>query len=107
MDVQILWMMFMRILMITTQAAKRKVLIVFDDMIADITTNKKFQVITKDLFIRCKKLNILLFFITQSYFSLAEDVRLNSTHYLIMKTNNRKELENIAINHSSDIIMTL
>ena len=93
----------MRILMITTQAAKRKVLIVFDDMIADITTNKKFQVITKELFIRCKKLNILLFFITQSYFSLAEDVRLNLTYYLIMKTNNRKELENIAINHSSDI----
>ena len=93
----------MRILMITTQAEKRKVLIVFYDMIADIMTNKKFQAITKELFIRCRKLNISLVFITQSYFSVPEDMRLNSTHYLIMKTNNRKELQNIAINHSSDI----
>ena len=71
---------------------KRKVLIVFDDMIADIMTNKKFQAIIKELFIRCRKLNISLVFITQSYFSVPKDVRLNSTHYLIMKINNRKEL---------------
>ena len=82
---------------------KRKILIVFDDMIADIMTNKKFQAIIKELFIRCRKLNISLVFITQSYFSLPKDVRLNSTHYLIMKINNRKELQNIAINHSADI----
>ena len=80
---------------------KRKKLFVFDDMIADIMTNKKFQ--AKELFIRCKKLNISLVFITRSYFSVAKDVRLNSTHYLIMKINNRKELQNIAINHSADI----
>ena len=42
-------------------------------------------------------------FVTQSYFSAPKDVRLNSTHYLIMKINNRKELQNIAINHSADI----
>ena len=102
-SVQILWMIFMIILMITTQAEKRTVLIVFYDMIADIMTNKKFQAITKELFIRCRKLNTSLAFITQSYFFVLEDVRLNSTHYLIMKTNNRKELQNIAINHSSDI----
>ena len=42
-------------------------------------------------------------FITQSYFPVLKDVRLNSTHYLIMKINNRKELKNIAINHSADI----
>ena len=82
---------------------KRKILIVFDDMIADIMTNKKFQSIIKELFIRCRKLNISLVFITQSYFSVPKDVRLNSTHYLIMKINNKRELQNIAINHSADI----
>ena len=82
---------------------RRKILIVFDDMIADIMTNKKFQSIIKELFIRCRKLNISLVFITQSYFSVPKDVRLNSTHYLIMKINNKKELQNIAINHSANI----
>ena len=82
---------------------QRKVLIVFDDMIADIMTNKKFQAIIKELFIRCRGLNISLAFITQSYFSVPKDVRLNSTHYLIMKINNKRELQNIAINHSADI----
>ena len=81
----------------------RKILIVFDDMIADIMTNKKFQSIIKDLFIRCRKPNISLVFITQSYFSVPKDVRLNSTYYLIMKINNRRELQNIAFNHSADI----
>ena len=56
---------------------KRKVLIVFDDMIADIMTNKKFQTIIKELLIRCRKLNISLVFITQSYFSVPKEVRLN------------------------------
>ena len=82
---------------------KRKILIVFDDMIADIMTNKKFQSLIKELFIRCRKINISLVFITQSYFSVPKDVRLNSTHYLIMKINNKRELQNIAINHSADI----
>ena len=62
----------------------REVLIVFDDMIADIMTNKKFQTIIKELFIRCRKLNTSLVFITQSYFSVPKELRLNSTHYLIM-----------------------
>ena len=82
---------------------KRKKLIVFDDMIADIMTNKRFQAIIKELFIRCRKLNISLVFITQSYFFVPKDVRLNTTHYFIMKTNNKRELKNIAINHSADI----
>ena len=56
---------------------KRKILIVFDDMIADIMTNKTFQAIIKELFIRCRKLNISLVFITQSYFSVPKEVRLN------------------------------
>ena len=82
---------------------KRKVLIVFDDMIADIMTNKKFQSIIKELFIRCRKINISLVFITQSYFFVPKDVRLNSKHYLIMKIGNRRELQNVAINHSAHI----
>ena len=101
-------MMFIKILIITIQTEKElifniNILIVFDDMIADIMTNKKFQSIIKDLFIRCRKQNISIVFITQSYFSVARDVRLNSTHYLIMKINNKRELQNIAINHSADI----
>ena len=76
---------------------KRKILIVFDDMIADIITNKKFQAIIKDLFFRCRKLNISLVFITQSYFSVPKEARSNSTHYLIMKINNRKDLQHIAL----------
>ena len=82
---------------------KRKILIVFDDMIADILTNKKFQAIIKELFIRCTKLNISLIFITQSYFSVQKNARLNSTHYLITKINNKRELQNIVLNHSADI----
>ena len=55
-------------------------------------TSKKFQAIIKELFIRCKKLNILLVFIIQSYFSVSKDIRLNSTHYLIKKISNTREL---------------
>ena len=72
-------------------------------MIADIMTNKKFQAIIKELFIRCRKLNISLVFITQSYFSVPKDVRLNTTHYFIMKINNRIELKNIVTDYSADI----
>ena len=72
-------------------------------MIADIMKNKKFQAIIKELFIRCRKLNISLVFITQSYFSVPKDVTLNPTHYLIIKINNKRELQNIAINHSANI----
>ena len=82
---------------------KTKILIAFDDMIADIMTNKKYQVITKELFIRCRKLNFSLVFITQFYFFVPKDVRSNSTHYFIMKINNKSELQNIVINHSADI----
>ena len=82
---------------------KRKILIVLDDMIADIMANKRFQAIIKELFIRCRKLNISLVFITQSYFSVPKYVRLNLTHYLIMKIKNKRELQNIAINQSADI----
>ena len=92
-------MMFMRILISTTQTDKEK----FDEIIAGILANKKFQAIIKELFISCRKLKISLLFITRSYFSAPKDVRLNTTHYLIMKINNKRELQNIAINHSADI----
>ena len=66
-------------------------------------TNKKFQAIIKELFISCRKLDISFVFIMQSYFSVAKDVRLNSTYYLIMKINDKKQLQIIAISHSTDI----
>ena len=69
---------------------KRKKIIFFDGMIADIMTNRKFQAIIKELFIRFRKLNISLAFTTQSYFSVPKDVRLNSTHYLIMKSTTKE-----------------
>ena len=82
---------------------KRKISIVFDDMIADIMTNKKFQAIIKEIFIRCRKLNISLVFITQSYSKVPKDVRLNPTHYLIMKIHSTRELQNTTFNHSTGI----
>ena len=82
---------------------KRKILIDFDDMIAEIMTNKKFQAIIKELFIRRRKLNTSLVFITQWYFSVPKDVILNSTDYLIVKINNKRKLQNITINHSADV----
>ena len=102
-SVQIQWMMFMRIFMIIIQAGKERSRFFFNEMIADIMTKKKFQAIIKELFIKCRKLNISLVFIIQSYFFVPKDVRLNSTHYLIMKINSKRELQNIAINHSADI----
>ena len=86
-----------------TPKRKRIILIVFDDLIADNMTNKRFQAIIKELFIRCRKLNISLVFITQSYFSVPKEVRLNSAHYLIMKIHSKRELQQIAINHPADI----
>ena len=80
-----------------------KNLIVYDDVIADIMTNIRFQAINKELFITCKKLKISLIFITQSYFFVPKEARLNSTHYLIMKIYNKRQLQQIAINDSADI----
>ena len=82
---------------------ERKILIVFDDMIVDMINNKKLNSIVTELFIRGRKLNISLVFITQSYFKVPKDVRLNSTHFFIMKIPNKRELQQIALNHSSDI----
>ena len=82
---------------------ENKILLVFDDMIADMIHNKKLNSIVTELFIRGRKLNISLVFITQSYFKVPKDVRLNTSHFFIAKIPNKRELQQIAINHSSDI----
>ena len=74
----------------------KKVLIVFDDMIADIEYNENFKRIIKELFYRARKINVSIVFITQSYFRALKDARLNSTHYILMKIGNKKELKSIA-----------
>ena len=71
---------------------KRKVLIVFDNMIADMVNDNKLNPIVTELFIRGRKLNIFIVFITQSYFKVRKDVKLNSTHFFIMKIPNKREL---------------
>ena len=68
---------------------ENKILIVFDDMIVDMINNKKLNSIVTELFIRCRKLNISLVFISQSYFKVPKDVRNNSTHFFIMKIPNK------------------
>ena len=72
---------------------EHKILIVFDDMIADMINNKRLNPIVTELFIRGRKLNISIAFITQSYFKVPKDVGLNSTHFLIMKILNKRELQ--------------
>ena len=89
----------MMTLMIIMKKRERKLLIVSDKMVSHVMSNKKAQQILKELFIRCRKLNVSLCFLTQSYFSLPKDVRLNCTHYIIFKLNNKRELQNIVINH--------
>ena len=86
---------------------RRKILIAFDDMIADSMTNKKFQAIIKELFIRCRKINISLVFITQTYFSVPKDVRLNSMHYFIMKVNNRENYKILQLIILQTLIITI
>ena len=82
---------------------KQKILIVFD-MIADMLSNKKLNPIVIGLFIRGRKLNISLVFITQSYFAVSKSIRkYNSTHYFVTKIPNKREIQQIAFNHSSDI----
>ena len=80
-----------------------KMLIVFDDMIADMHDNRKFSSIATDLFIRCRRLTISPAFALQFYLKVWKDVRLNTTNYVIMKNPNKEEVEQIAYNHSSDI----
>ena len=82
---------------------KRKILIVFDDMIADMLSNKKLNPILTKLFIRGRKLNIYLVFIIQSYFAIPKNIRLNSTQYFVMKIPSKRKLQQVVFNHSSDV----
>ena len=88
-----------KVLKITIQIKKRKVLIVFDDMIADMINNKKLNPIVTEIFIRGRKINVSIAFVTQSYFKEPKDVRLSSTHFFIMKILTKRELQPIALNH--------
>ena len=82
---------------------ENKILIVFDDKIPDMIHNKKLESIVTEMFIRGRKLNSSLVFITQSYFKVPKDVRLNTNHFFIAKICNKRELQQIAINHLSNI----
>ena len=82
---------------------KNKISIVFDDMIADMIQNKKVNSIVTEFFIRGWKWSISLVFITQLYFRVPKDIRLNTTYFIITKILSKRELQQIAINHSSDI----
>ena len=82
---------------------ENKILIVFNDMIGDMIHNKKLNSIATELLIIGRKLNIYFVFITQSYFKVPKDVRLNTSHFFITKIPNKRELQQITINHSSDI----
>ena len=77
----------------------KKVLIIFDDIMG----SEKFKAIVKELFIRCRKLNISIVFITQSYFRTSTDAKLNSTHYILMKISTKKELTSIAEENSGHL----
>ena len=72
-------------------------------MIADMLSNKKLNPIVTELVIRGRKLNISLVFMTKFYFAVPRSIRLNLTHYFVMKIPNKRELQQIAFNHSSDI----
>ena len=91
-NTQMIWMIFIKTLKNTTQK-KRKILKVFNDMIADMLSNKKINPVVTVLFIRGRKLNIFLVFITQCYFALTKSIRLNSKHYFIMKIPNKQEFQ--------------
>ena len=82
---------------------KHKKIIVFDNMIADMLSNEKLSPTVTELFIRGRKLNISLVFITQYYFAVPKNIRLNSINYSIMKIPNKRELQQLPYNHSSDI----
>ena len=82
---------------------KRRVLVVFDDMITDMESNKKLSPTVTELFLRGRKLNISIVFISQSYFKVPKTIRLNATHYFIVKIPNKRELQQIASNIFFDI----
>ena len=91
-NTQMIWMIFKKTLKNIIQIKNKKILIVFDDMTADMLSNKKLNVIVTELFITGRKLNISFVVITESYFVVPKNIRLNSTHYFIMKILHKREL---------------
>ena len=80
-----------------------KIFIVFDNMVADMLGNQKPNPIVTEYFIRGRKLNISLVFITQSYFAGPKNIRLNSTPYFIMKISQKRQLQQTEFNLHKDI----
>ena len=98
-----IWITFTKILENTIQIRKVKYLFFFDDMVANMLSNKKLNQVVTELFIRGRKLNISLVFITRSHFAVPKKIKLNSNHYFINKIPNKKEIQQISFNHPSDI----
>ena len=86
---------------------RRKILIIFDDTVFHVMSDKKAQQVLKDLFIRCRKLNISLCFLIKSYFSVLKETRLNCTHYILFKLNNKRELQNLLLKIVKDQLKIL
>ena len=84
-------------------AKTRKVLIIFDNIIADMINNIKLNPVVTELLIRGRKLSISIVFVTQSYFKVSKDVTLNKTYFLVIKIPNKRELQQLALNYSSDV----
>ena len=101
-NIQTIWLIFVKHLRYNLNK-KRKILIAFDYMIADMLSNKRLSPIVTELFIKGRKLNISLAFITPSYFAVPKDIRLNATHYFIVKGPNKQKLKQIASQNLSDI----
>ena len=102
-NTQMIGNMFIKILKKYNLGKERKVLIVFHDMIADVINDKKVNTVVTELFIRNKKLNISIFLVTKSYFKVPKEVRLNTRHFFITKIPNKRELQQIVLNYSSDV----
>ena len=101
-NIQTIWLIFVKHLRYNLNK-KQKILIAFDYMIADLLSNKRLSPIVTELFIKGRKLNISLAFITPSYFAVPKDIRLNATHYFIVKGPNKQKLKQIASQNLSDI----
>ena len=101
-NTEMIWMIFVKLLNIIIQI-KEKVMIVFDDMVADIFGNKELNPTVTELFTRGRKLNISIVFIKQAYFGVPKNIRQNSTHIFVMTIPSKRKIQQIAFNQSSDI----
>ena len=102
-NTQMIWKIFFKNIEEYNPNKKRKILIVFNNTIADVLSNEKINLMVTELFIRSWKLNISVVFITQSDVDVPKNIRLNSMPYFIMKIPNKQELQQIASNNLSDI----